>query len=701
MGLRLGVDVGGTFTDLALIEQNSGLTTIHKLLTTPADPSIAMLKGTRELLATTGAKISDLEAIVHGTTLITNAVIERKGAPIGMIVSRGFRDVFDIGREQRYDVYDLRLQFPKPLVPRNLRKEITERTEFDGNLETAIDDAEIRSSVRDLVTSHQVEAIAVCLLHSYLNPTNEERVASIIRKEFPDIAVSVSSEVSPFIREFERWTTTTVNAYVQPLVDRYLTSLETGLKSLGFGGALSIMTSSGGAATPNTARRFPVRLIESGPAAGALMCCYHSKRFDAPNVLSFDMGGTTAKGTIIQAGEAHRRSELEVAHAHHFQKGSGFPLKIPSIDMIEIGAGGGSIANPDYRGVIAVGPRSAGALPGPVCYDQGGDLPTLTDANLVLGYLDPEFFLGGVMKLAKDKAASAIDSHIAKPLGLDAARAAWGIHETANEDVARAFRVHAASRGFDYRLSSMIAFGGSGPLHAARIARKLKIPKVIFPVGAGVMSAFGLLASPNSFEIIRTEKIQLDKLNAKSMNERLQPLAGQASGFLLDAGIALNDITYRFRLDMRYLGQGHEIEVALPERDGIDRIFSELPKIFADHYARVFSISFLEQPLEIVNWKVEASGPVPHIGENGFFLATLSEAKHSADRSVKGLRRAYFPEQEGYVDCPVYDRYKLQPGSVFKGPALIEENESTCVIGIGDNVYVDNAHNIVAELTSN
>lgn len=699
-GIRLGVDVGGTFTDLALIDDSTGRVTIHKLLTTPQDPSIAMLQGARELLGRSHVAASNLTTIVHGTTLITNSVIERKGAPVGMLVTRGFRDILDIGKEQRYDVYDLRLSFPKPLIPRVLRREIHERVEFDGNVESTVNEDEVRVAVADLVENHKIEGIAICLLQSYLNPHNEQRIKELLIREYPGLCLSISSEVSPFIREFERWTTTTVNAYVQPLVDRYLTRLEVGLKELGFHGDLSIMTSNGGTATPNTARLFPVRLIESGPAAGALMSAYHSKLLQVQNVLSFDMGGTTAKGTIVQGGEPHRRNELEVAHAHHFRKGSGFPLKIPSIDMIEIGAGGGSIAAPDHRGVIAVGPQSAGARPGPVCYDQGGVRSTLTDANLILGYLDPEFFLGGTMRLNKPDAVKVVAESIARPLNLDAARAAWGIHETTNEDVARAFRVHAAARGFDYRQSAMIAFGGCGPLHATRIARKLRIPRVVFPVGAGVMSAFGLLVSGSSFEIIRTEKILLNNLSATNLAMKFKPLIEEASRYLRESGVSNKVMSFRFRLDMRYQWQGHEIEISLPPNQAIEAAFSDLPEIFAAQYARVFSMSFLEQPLEIVNWKVEASGPAPRMGQQGFFLESFVGATHSSKQALKGTRSAYFPDREGFLDCPVYDRYKLAIGTQLHGPALIEENESTCVIGSGDHLHVDDKHNLVADLAA-
>ena len=397
---RLGVDIGGTFTDFALIDDEGGTVSIHKVLTTPHDPSEAVLRSARELLDRSGLHIGRVDMIVHGTTLVTNAIIERKGAVTGMLVTAGFRDALDIGKEQRYEMSDLRLRFPKPVVPRANRAEVKERTHFDGRIETELSLDEARDRIEGLIRANRIEAIAVCFFHSYANPASEQAVRKLIESEFPHLYLSVSSEVSPFTKEFERWTTTTVNAYAQPMVDRYLQSLERGVAEMGFGGELFVMTSNGGMATPEIARRFPVRLIESGPVAGALMSAYHSRLLDQPNVLSFDMGGTTAKGTIINNHTPLRRDEMEIAHVYGYKKGSGLPLKIPVIDMIEIGAGGGSIARADHRGVIAVGPQSAGANPGPACYGQGGQDATITDADLSLGYLNPDFFLGGTMALA-------------------------------------------------------------------------------------------------------------------------------------------------------------------------------------------------------------------------------------------------------------------------------------------------------------
>ena len=477
------------------------------------------------------------------------------------------------------------------------------------------------------------------------------------------------------MREYQRWTTTTINAFSQPLVDRYLERLESGLRAMGFAGKFTIKTSSGGAVTPETARRFPVRMLESGPAAGVLMSSFLGRLLDRPDVLSFDMGGTTAKGAIVHDRIPVKKYELEVARVHEFKAGSGLPVRIPAIDMIEIGSGGGSIAEIDERGLIRVGPRSAGAEPGPACYSRGGTRATLTDANLVLGYLDPGFFLGGRMRLDRDAAESAVAAGIGAPLGLDTARAAWGIHEIASEDVARAFRVHASERGFDYRRSAMVAFGGCGPIHALRIARKLRIPSAILPLGAGVASAIGMLVSPIAFEVVRSERVQLADLSDDRFEARFASLIEEAASFLTAAGVERGAIGIVRKLDMRYRGQGYEIEIVVPEDLRGAAALAELAVLFARAYEKVFSVSYLTEPLEIVNWKLEASGPVPEMsGRYGFAdgNAVTSEAR-------KGSRRAYFPEG-GYRECAVFDRYALGEGDTIEGPALVEEREATVVV---------------------
>ncbi|MBM3524997.1 MAG: hydantoinase/oxoprolinase family protein, partial [Alphaproteobacteria bacterium] len=566
---RIGVDIGGTFTDFALFDDETGDVVTHKQLTTPADPSAAVIEGVRTIVDQAGIAIGDVAAIVHGTTLVTNAVIERRGTPTAMLVTQGFRDTLDIGLERRYDLFDLRIRFPAPLVPRHLRFEVPERIKYDGTVKARPSFEALHEPLAAAIARDDVQAIAVCFLHSYLDPAHERAAAAWLAQRFPALRISTSSDVFPFMREFERWTTTCMNAYVQPVVDRYIARLEDGLAALGSTAKFLIMTSSGGTFTPALARRFPVRLLESGPAAGALMSARHGRTLGLDQVLSFDMGGTTAKGCIVRDAAPLKRYELEVGRVHEFKRGSGLPVKIPVLDMIEIGAGGGSLADVDERGVLRVGPRSAGAMPGPACYGQGGTLATLTDANLVLGYLDSGSFLGGRMRLDTAAARRAIETGIGRTLSVPVERAAWGIHEVINEDVARAFRVHASERGVDYRRCSMIAFGGSGPLHAVRVARKLKIPRVVCPTGAGVMSAFGLLTSPVGFELVRSRRVSLARLDAPQILGEFTALAAEADRLLGEAGVAAGEVTHRYRLDMRYEGQGYEIEV--PVEGALDR----------------------------------------------------------------------------------------------------------------------------------
>jgi N-methylhydantoinase A len=693
MSYRLGVDIGGTFTDFVLLHRASGATAIHKSLSTPNDPSRAVLAGADELLARKRIAFAELEGVVHGTTLVTNAVIERKGARTGMLVTAGFRDVLDIGKEYRYDLFDLRIGYPEPLVPLALRRELDERIHFDGRIERELDLEQVREAVSELVRDRDIEAIAVCFLHAYANPMHERRAGELIARAFPQCHVSLSSDVAPFMRELERWTTTIANAYTQPMVDRYLDHLLEGLRGRGFVGRLHVMNSGGGTMRVEAARRLPVRLMESGPAAGVLMSARYgeAQRDGAGAVLAFDMGGTTTKGALIRDHRPLRRYEIEVARVHGYRPGSGLPLRIPALDLIEIGSGGGGIAGIDQRGLIQVGPESAGADPGPACYALGGEEATLTDANLVLGYLDGDAFLGGHMRLDAEAAKRAIERRIVDPLGLELARAAFGIHETVNEDVARAFRVHAAERGFDYRGCSMIAFGGSGPVHALRVAGKLKVARVVFPPGAGVMSAFGLLVSPLGHEIQRSERILLRELDGEGLDRRLLGLSDEAKAPLREADIEDRDIALTRRLDMRYLGQGYEIEVELPEGLHGAELLEALPGLFARAYEHIFSISFLEQPPEIVHWKVEAKGPVPAQASD-----LRLEGATGTGAARRGVRPAYLPARRGFVECPVYERYRLEAGARIEGPALIEEPESTILLGAGDVAVVQADGHIVA-----
>ncbi|MGB0555196.1 MAG: hydantoinase/oxoprolinase family protein [Alphaproteobacteria bacterium] len=693
MSWRIGVDIGGTFTDFALLDGAGRKLAIHKQLTTPADPSAAVIEGVGAILSANNVAIEDVSTIAHGTTLVTNAVIERRGALTGMLVTDGFGDIMDTGLEQRYDLFDLRIRYPDPIVPRPLRRGVRERVHYDGRIETAVDLDGARTAIRELAEDHRIEALAICFLHSYIDPAHEQAVAEIARKDFPDLYVSTSAEVYPNMREYERWTTTAINAYARPMADRYLARLESGLGGLGFGGRLYIMTSSGGMLAPETARRFPVRLLESGPAAGMLMAAVQGRALDLPDILSFDLGGTTAKGALVRGFAPLKTEQMEVARVHEFRRGSGLPLRIPVLDMIEIGSGGGSIAAVDDRGLLKVGPRSAGAVPGPACYKQGGENAALSDANLVLGYLDPDFFLGGEMPLDRDAAKTVIEETVAKPLDLSVERAAWGIHDTASEDIARAFRIHAAERGFDYRGASMVAFGGSGPLHAMPVAEKLKIPRVVFPIGAGVYSALGLLASPLAFELARSRRVVADDIDGGTFAGMFEPLVLEASAFLKKAGVSDADIRIARQIDIRYFGQTHEIQVTLPEGDPTVA-FGNLRNLFETRYAEVYTFATLDAPLEIMNWKVSAIGPDPGL-ETGYVIDDIEQ--NEGGDAQKGTRAVYFAP-DGYRDTPVYDRYRLTPGTRITGPAIIEERESTCLITPGYRATVDAAFNVIAEL---
>jgi N-methylhydantoinase A len=686
--LRIGVDIGGTFTDFALHDGANARLAIHKQLTTPSDPSRAVIEGVRTLAAGNTIAVSDIKEIVHGTTLVTNSVIERHGAKTAMLGTAGFTDIMDTGLERRYDLFDLRIMYAQPLVPRSLRIEVPERVRFDGTIETPLDKDAVRMAARRFA-DQDVEAIAVCFLHAYANSAHEHQAAEILKAELPGVFTSTSADVSPSMREFERWTTVCVNAFTGPMFDRYLHRLETGLNDSGFTGKLYIMSSSGGMMTTATARRFPVRALESGPAAGALMSANHGRALELDNLLSFDMGGTTAKGALVVGGEPIKHYDMEVARGYQFRRGSGLTVRIPVLDMIEIGAGGGSIADVDERGLLKVGPRSAGAMPGPACYGQGGDRPTLTDANLLLGYLDASFFLGGSMDLDVSAAEAAIRDGIATQLGIDTMRAAFGIHDIVSEDIARAFRIHASERAFDYRGASMVAFGGSGPLHAMSVARKLKIPKVVFPVAAGVMSALGLLVSPLAFEVARARRVHLTDVDEADLEATFAPLAAEASGILSEAGVAAGDIRIVRRLDMRYQGQGHEIEVVLPSGD---ITVPEVEELFGETYRSIYTLR-LDEPAEIINWKLEAIGPSTGLGDH--YELGGSDA---ASAVQKGTRSAYHPTEQQFCVWPVYDRYALKPGMEIKGPALIEERESTCVVGPDDRVIVDARFNLIADL---
>ncbi|MEM8857281.1 MAG: hydantoinase/oxoprolinase family protein [Chloroflexota bacterium] len=560
---RVGADIGGTFTDLIIVDTATGEFTIGKTLTTHGDPSIAVETVLKDVLEAADIGADEVQHVIHGTTLVTNAMIERKGAKTALMTTQGFRDSNEIGRETRYDLYDLMLEQPKPLVPRYLRFGVPQRTLADGTTHTKLDEAHVERLAKELA-DRGIEAVAVAFLHSFTNPADERRAQAIIEEAAPNMRVSISSDVVPEIREFERASTTVANVYVQDLVEKYLRQLERRLEANGFEGSFYLMLSSGGIATVDTTVKYPVRLLESGPAAGALAANAYGIATGNIDLISFDMGGTTAKICVIDKGEPLIAHDFEVDRIYRFAKGSGLPIKLPVIELIEIGTGGGSIARVDSLGLLKAGPDSAGSEPGPICYDRGGEDPTITDANLILGYLDPAYFLGGKMALNMDKTRQIIQEKIADPLGMTIEEAAWGIHQIANENMANAARVHALERGKDPRKYPVFAFGGAGPVHAYRIAASLGSPMLLAPLGAGVMSTVGFLTAPLAFDFVRSWVTELDEIDWDHANGLFTEMEAEGEQLLIDSNVAAADITHKREVDMRYVGQGHEIRVSLP-----------------------------------------------------------------------------------------------------------------------------------------
>ncbi len=684
--LRAGIDIGGTFTDLLLVDDASGELTFGKVLTTPADPSQAVADVLQDALKRASAPAENLQHVIHGTTLVTNAVIERKGARTALLTTKGYRDAYEIAREHRYDLYDLFLEMPTPLVPRYLRLEVDERIYADGSVARAPDPdavAKLTAELRD----KGIEAIAVCLIHSYANPAHERLVGDIIREIAPDLRVSLSSDVVPEIREYERTSTTVVNVYVQALVEDYLAELVRRLRDLGLRGELLLMLSSGGISTVETAIRFPLRLLESGPAGGALAAAYFGELAHENNLMAFDMGGTTAKLCVIENGQPLTSTEFEVDRKYRFKAGSGLPVKVPVVELIEIGAGGGSIARVDSLGLLKVGPDSAGADPGPACYGRGGTEPTVTDADLLLGYLDPAFFLGGRLRLDQGAAEQAISTRVAEPLGMSPVRAAWGIHQLVNEGMASAARVHAIERGKDPRTLPLFAFGGAGPGHGFGVARVLHSPRLIVPFGAGVTSAFGFLTAPLSFDFVRSYVAQLEDANWQHVNAILDEMTAQGETILARSGVAEPDRRFVRQADVRYAGQGHEIRIDLPAGELDANALPAIRETFERVYRSLFGRTGPEVPLEAISWRVIASGPRPTV--------RMSVPSAGSADALKARRPVYFPEWEEHRPVPVFDRYLLNAGTDLQGPAIIEERESTTVVGPGARIEVDMARNLV------
>ncbi len=687
--LRAGIDIGGTFTDLLLVDDATGAFWVAKTLTTPGDPSAGVREALRQGLALAGADASRIQAVIHGTTLVTNAIIERKGARTALVTTKGFRDAIEIAREHRFDMYDLFIDRPKPLAPRHLRFEVDERLLADGSVYRPVDPEEVRR-LADRLRALEVEAVAICFLHAYRNPAHERQVGAMLADLLPGVRISLSSEVVGEIREYERTSTTLANVYVQGLVERYLDRIQAELRALGSRARLLIMLSSGGTATVETARRFPVRLIESGPAAGALAAAHVGASIGRPNLLSFDMGGTTAKACLIADGRPLVTTEFEVDRVYRFKRGSGLPIKASSIEMIEIGAGGGSIARVDRFGLIKVGPESAGAEPGPACYGRGGEQPTVTDADLLLGYLDPAFFLGGRMPIDVAAAERAVARHVAEPLGLSVVEAAWSIHRLVNETMASAARIHAVEHGKDVRTFPLFAFGGAGPVHAYRVAEILGIDEIICPFAAGVGSTTGFLAAPLAFDFVRSAYSRLDAVDWPAIAALYAEMEEEGTRLLVESGVPPERIARTRTADMRLMGQAHEIAVPIPDGDLAAGPTEEVREAFQAVYRDLYKRVTPDVPIEALSWRVLLSGPQPRL--------RLQAGGQERGEPRKGERPVYFPELGGFHPTPVYDRYRLRPGDRLRGPAIVEERESTVVVGPKGSAAVDEQLNLVIRL---
>jgi N-methylhydantoinase A len=676
--IRLGLDIGGTFTDVALEIGERRFT--GKTLTTPGAPEQGVLTALRAVTEAAGIEAGQVDLIIHGTTLATNAVIERKGAKTALLTTEGFRDVIEIRHENRFEQYDVNIDLPPPLVPRRLRFPVRERVDAQGSVLVPLDEASLEGAIEAL-TSRGIESVAIGFLHSFTNPDHERRTGEAVAKRLPHVAVTLSSDVSPEMREYERFSTACANAYIQPLMRRYLTGLERVLSRAGFNCPVLLMTSGGGITTIETAIRFPVRLIESGPAAGAIFAGCIARQHGLDRVLSFDMGGTTAKICLIDHAQPQTARVLEVARIYRFLKGSGLPLRIPVIEMVEIGAGGGSIARLDALKRIVVGPDSAGAQPGPVCYRQGGSEPTVTDADLVLGRIDPHKFSGGKIALNAADAERAIAARIGAALSLPVDHAALGISEMVDENMANAARVHAIESGKDLRARTLIAFGGAAPLHAARVAEKIGVSRVLIPANAGVGSAVGLLRAPVAYEIVRGRLVRLSEFDPAAANELLAGMRAEAEA-VVRRGAPNAELSERRSSFMRYRGQGHEIAVELPVREFTAADRSRLAELFEAAYRRLYSRSIPGVDIEILSWVLALSAPA----EGRLAAETaeqLGEAQPIMDRPL------FDPEAGEFIDVPVYWRGDLAPGATIKGPAVIAEDETSTIVSADFDARID------------
>ncbi len=683
---RVAVDIGGTFTDVAL-EVGERLVT-RKVLTTHAAPERAVIEAVGAVVAEAGLTPADVALVIHGTTLATNAIIERKGAKTALITTEGFRDSVEMAYENRFEQYDIGIEKPPPLVPRHLRWPVRERVGAQGQILLPLDEGTVEALIPE-IAGNDVASIAIGLIHGYANGDHEQRVAEIVARALPDVSLTLSSEVCPEIREYERLSTACANAYVRPLMARYLGNLDRALDERGFACPILLMTSGGGLTTLETAARFPIRLVESGPAGGAILAAGVARECGIDALLSFDMGGTTAKICLIDDGAPQTSRSFEVARMYRFTKGSGLPLRIPVIEMVEIGAGGGSLAGVDSLGRVAVGPESAGSEPGPACYGRGGERPAVTDADLVLGRIAPDDFAGGTMPLDGGAAATALTRHVGRPLGLDESLAAFAVSEMVDENMANAARVHAIERGKDVVGRTLLAFGGAAPLHAARVAEKLGIERVIVPTGAGVGSAIGFLRAPVAYEVVRSRYMRLGAFDAAQANALFAEMAAEALAVVRQAAPDADFVVQRTAF-MRYVGQGHEIAVALPGRDLVADDRRVIQAAFDDAYAAHYGRTIPDAEGEILSWMLSSATPAAAAPPAGVEPA---EAPASPVREQQVFDLA----ARAFAAVPVYRRENLRQGARFAGPALVVESQTTTVVPAGFDGRIDTRGYIVLE----
>ena len=667
--IRMGVDIGGTFTDVVIEVEGKQFST--KVLTTYIAPENAIIDGLHQVCAKAGVAPSDIGQIIHGTTLATNALIERRGAKTALITTEGFRDVIEMRTESRFEQYDLNLTLPEPLIPRQSRFTISERVDATGGVLVDLDRAEIEA-VADQINAAGYESIAVGLIHSYLNPDHERMVRDILAEKLPDVMVSLSSEVSPQMREYERFNTVVANAYIKPLMKSYLGRLKGRLEDEGADCSVFLMHSGGGIISIESAADFPVRLVESGPAGGAVFAANTAARYGLGKVLSFDMGGTTAKICLIKNQTPKTSRVFEVARTYRFKKGSGMPISIPVIDMVEIGAGGGSLAHIDSMRQIRVGPESAGSEPGPACYGRGGDKPAVTDADLVLGKLNPDNFAGGSIQLHADSSADALVNVLGKTLDMDAQTAAFGLAEVVDENMANAARVHAVENGEDLSEYTMIAFGGAAPLHAGRLCEKLGVDRLLVPTGAGVGSAIGFLRAPFSFEANRSVYMKLSDFKPDVIKSLLTELQDEATGFVRSCD-ATSDIISEFKVYMRYTGQGWEIPISLTAEQAMAPDADTFLELFEADYSALFGRTVDGMDVEITVWSVNATTPPEQV-------AQIALASDTGAATVAGQRALFDPALAAVTDAQVVLRDDMKTGQTVQGPAVVTEDETTIIV---------------------